>query len=507
MKKLIEELIQFGLDKNMINRFDTFVVRNELFTLLKVSEPYEGENLDRYDEPSSLLNKILDKAVESGLIDDSLVNRDILDAKIMSKLMPRQGELTRTFYNKVDNESVEAATDYFYDLSKNSNYIRMDRVSKNKYFKVGTEFGDLEITINLSKPEKDPKDIEAAKHAKASNYPKCFLCIENIGYEGRINHPARANHRVIPLSLNNENWYLQYSPYVYYNEHAIVFNEKHIDMKINRDSFVRLLDFVDKFSHYFIGSNADLPLVGGSILSHDHFQGGNHFFPMEMAPSIMEFNNKDFEGIKFSFIKWPLSVIRVEGEDKEKIVNAANYIFENWCDYSDESVSVKSHSELEGELVRHNTVTPIARKKDGKYILSLTLRNNRKSDEYPFGIFHPHEEIHHIKKENIGLIEVMGLAVLPKRLDDNSQFFVDVLCGRVEIESIKDNHHYEWLKELKENNPNIQSDEEALEIARNGIGNVFGEGLKHCGVFKQDEEGKKALVRFMNSIGFELVQE
>ncbi len=505
MKKLIEELIQFGLNKNMINRFDTFVVRNELLTLLKVSEPYEGNDLDEYDEPSSLLNRILDEAVKNGIIEDTQVNRDILDAKIMSKLMPRQSELTRTFYNKVDSESVQSATDYFYDLSKNSNYIRMDRVSKNKYFKVPTEFGDLEITINLSKPEKDPKDIEAAKHMKASNYPKCFLCIENIGYEGRINHPARANHRVIPISLNKENWYFQYSPYVYYNEHAIVFNEKHIDMKISKDSFVRLLDFVDKFPHYFIGSNADLPLVGGSILSHDHFQGGNHFFPMEMAPSVMEFTNKEFEGITFSFIKWPLSVIRVVGENKEKLIEAANYIFEEWRDYSDESVGIKSHSNINVETVRHNTVTPIARKKDGKYILSLTLRNNRKDEKHPFGIFHPHEEIHHIKKENIGLIEVMGLAVLPKRLDDNTEFFVDVLMGRIDLESIKENHHYDWLKTLKENNPNPQNDEQALKVVQNGIGEVFCEGLKHCGVFKLDEIGKKALVQFMNEIGFDLV--
>ncbi len=506
MKKLIEELIQFGLDKNMINRFDTFVVRNELFTLLNVSEPYENGNLDRYDEPASLLNKMLDKAVENGLIEDSGVNRDILDAKIMSKLMPRQSELTRSFYSKLDNESVESATDYFYELSKNSNYIRMDRVSKNKYFKVATEFGDLEITINLSKPEKDPKDIEAAKHAKASNYPKCFLCIENIGYEGRINHPARANHRVIPLSLHGENWYLQYSPYVYYNEHAIIFNEKHIDMKINKESFERLLDFVDKFPHYFIGSNADLPLVGGSILSHDHFQGGRHVFPMDLADKIYSFASPDIDGVSVSFLNWPLSVIKLEGKDRSMLTAVADLIYNEWSDYDDESIMVLSHSDKDGERVRHSTVTPIARKNDdGTYVLYLTLRNNRKTNEYPFGIFHPHEEIHHIKKENIGLIEVMGLAVLPKRLDDNTPFFIDVLRNRVELDSIKENHHYEWLKALEKNNPEIGSDEKALEIVRNGIGEVFCEGLRHCGVFKLDDKGKKALVQFMNSIGFELV--
>ncbi len=504
LNKLIEELIWFGLSKNMIEDEDTYVVRNELFTLLNVSEPYELDDLHKYDSIAQLLNKILDAAVEQGIITDSLVNRDILDAKIMSKLMPRQSELAKTFYAKAKDESIEAATDYFYELSKNSNYIKMDRVSKNKYFTVDTQFGELEITINLSKPEKDPKDIEAAKHAKSVNYPKCFLCIENIGYEGRINHPARANHRVVPVDLDGDRWYLQYSPYVYYNEHAICFSKKHEDMKIGRKTFEKLLAFVEQFPHYFLGSNADLPIVGGSILSHDHFQGGNHFFPLEKADTLFEFTNSHFKNTTFSFVKWPLSVIKVVGKDKEEVIEASNFIYEKWRDYDDESACILSHSEVDGERVRHNTVTPIARKDaDGNFVVLLTLRNNRRSEKHPLGIFHPHEEIHHIKKENIGLIEVMGLAVLPKRLDDDHDMFVDVLTGKVDVETMKENHHYDWLKSLVEKYGKVEQ-QKAGKIANDEVGKVFCEGLTHCGVFKQDETGIDAFKKFVTSVGFEL---
>ncbi len=502
LNKYIEELIDFGLRKNMIEPVDSYVVRNDLFTLLNVNEPYTGTDLDVYDEPYSILNKILNSAVQNGIIEDSLVNKEILDAKIMSKFMPRESELARTFYDIIANEGEKAATDYFYELSKNSNYIKVDRVSKNKYFTVDTEFGEMEITINLSKPEKDPKDIEAAKHMKSANYPKCFLCIENAGFEGTLNHPARANHRVIPVDLNAENWYLQYSPYVYYNEHAICFNEHHVEMKISKDSFKRLCDFVEKFPHYFMGSNADLPIVGGSILSHDHFQGGNHIFPLDKAPKIMEFTHKDFDGVEFSYIKWPLSVIKLSSTDKDKIVEAANFIFENWCEYSDEEVDILASSEIDGEKIRHNTVTPIARMEGGKYIMSLALRNNRRSDEHPYGIFHPHDEIHHIKKENIGLIEVMGLAVLPKRLDDDDELFVSVLTGDKDVESLKDNHHYDWLKSLVDKYGGLK-EENAKKAVNYEIGQVFTNGLVHCGVFKQDETGRAAFVKFMSSLGFE----
>ncbi len=501
LNKYVEELLNYGIRKNMIEPVDKYVVRNEIFSLLGIDEPYLNSDLDVYDEPEEILSKIIYGALQNGLIEDSQVNKEILEAKIMSKLMPRQSELARTFYDILANEGEMAACDYFYELSKNSNYIRMDRVARNKYFTVDTDFGEMEITINLSKPEKDPKDIEAAKHAKASNYPKCFLCIENIGFEGRINHPARANHRVIPISLNAENWYLQYSPYVYYDEHAICFYEHHVDMKICRETFIRLCDFVEKFPHYFLGSNADLPLVGGSILSHDHFQGGNHIFALDKAESILEFASDDFKDVNFEFIKWPLSVIRISSTDKNKVIEASDYIFNHCKDYSDESLSILANS-IDGEVItRHNTVTPIARMKDGKFVMNLALRNNRKSEDFPFGIFHPHEEIHHIKKENIGLIEVMGLAVLPKRLDDDNEIFVSVLSGVKDLNDLKDNHHYEWLKTLKEKYGKLNEDG-AKKAVNYEIGQVFAEGLVHCGVFKQDENGKEGLIRFMKSMGF-----
>ena len=422
--KLIEELLIFGLNHRMIDDLDVPQVRNQLLTLLKVAEPYEGGVAYEVEEtPVRILNELIAEAVASGLIEDSMTEKGILDAKIMAQLMPRQSELNRLYNDIKEKDGAEAATDYYYHLSQMSNYIRTDRIAKNKYWRTDTEYGSLEITINLSKPEKDPKDIEKAKHMPQANYPKCFLCIENVGYEGRVNHPARANHRVLPLTLNNEAWYLQYSPYVYYNEHAIVFKGVHEPMKISKDSFVRLTDYIEAMPHYFIGSNADLPIVGGSILSHDHFQGGHHRFPMVDAKTIGVYKSGKYKDVTVKMIEWPLSVVRLSSKNKEALVDMAYEIFTSWKEYSDETVGIHSYSDVDGEKVPHNTVTPIARVNDeGDFEIDLALRNNRRSEEHPDGIFHPHTHLHHIKKENIGLIEVNW--VWPYCLQDWTRIWV-----------------------------------------------------------------------------------
>ncbi len=502
LNKYIEELLLYALNKGMIAREDIVLSRNELFALLKVREPYDGDDLDEYTRPNELLNKIIDIAVSKGLLENTISNRDILDAKIMSKLLPRQSEIKRIFDTIKKESGTDKAVGYFYELSKSSNYIRMDRISKNKYFTVQSEFGDIEITINLSKPEKDPRDIEAARNQVSSSYPKCFLCYENVGFEGRVNHPARSNHRVLPVCLNNEQWYFQYSPYVYYNEHAIVFFEEHIPMKITKKTFRRLLEFVKQFPKYFIGSNADLPLVGGSILSHDHFQGGRHTFAMDRAKKLFYFKHDDYKDVEISFVKWPLSVIRLESSNVDHLVALSNHIFDKWCVYDDELSHIKSSSIVDGVSVRHNTITPIARMTNkGLFKVDLALRNNVKNDKYPYGVFHPHEEIHHIKKENIGLIEVMGLAVLPKRLDDDMDSLVSVMTGKTSIDSFRENHHFDWIKALLAKS-GVVNEQEAVEIINKGIGEAFIEGLRHCGVFKQNDAGFKGVKKFMTSIGF-----
>lgn len=499
--ELIEELLQFGIYHNMIEDLDIPQVRNQLLYILGIEEPsISGKNYSIDEYPVSILNRLIEDAVTRGIIKDSLSEKDILDARIMAQLMPRQSELNSKYNHIKMSKGINHATDYFYNLSKLSNYIRTDRIAKNRYWKTETSYGDLEITINLSKPEKDPKDIAAAGKAKQSNYPKCFLCLENVGYVGHVNHPARSSHRVLPLTLNNEKWYFQYSPYVYYNEHAIIFKGAHEPMKISRDSFVRLTDFTEAMPHYFIGSNADLPIVGGSILSHDHFQGGNHRFAMVNAKKLKEYTHSDYQDINISMVEWPMSVIRVSSKNKESIVEYATNTLKLWREYSDSSVDIISHSEINGERVPHNTITPIARKNDeGLFEVDLVLRNNRCDKDHPDGIFHPHKHLHHIKKENIGLIEVMGLAILPPRINSDMAILSEVLQGKKSIDFVKNemSNHYEWFLDIKNKVGSEVSEEKAEKVLKDGVGQRFAEVLECAGVFKQDSMGLEAFDKFI----------
>ncbi|MBC7960831.1 MAG: UDP-glucose--hexose-1-phosphate uridylyltransferase [Vallitaleaceae bacterium] len=495
----IEKLLLFGLKHKMLQIWDLPQIRNQLLDLLCLVAPYEGESLkSSNDTLTELLKELLDEAAARGLIKDNVTERDLLDAKIMAQLLPRQSEVIREFYQIQEAQGKEAATDYFYALSQNSNYIRMDRIAKNRHWMTQTEFGNFEITINLSKPEKDPAEIAAERNTPQLNYPKCLLCLENVGYAGRLNHPGRSNHRVIPITLDEQQWYIQYSPYVYYNEHAIIFSEAHRPMTISKKSFKRLLDFVDLFPHYFIGSNADLPIVGGSILSHDHFQGGHHTFPMEVAKVLKHYVNPNYEGIDIQMIKWPLSVIRLESTNQDSLIELANHILELWRNYSDEDADILAFS----AEVPHNTITPIARKnRAGRFELDLTLRNNRTTTEHPGGIFHPHEHLHHIKKENIGLIEVMGLAVLPPRLKDEMTLIEKILTGDVSFEEamLDDTliKHELWAKMLVENYGTNCSPAKATEAIQEAVGLKFSQVLECSGVYKQTEQGLASFEKFI----------
>ena len=426
IQERILELTEYGLVTGLVEPQDKRFTINRLLELFHIDE-LEDEVTAAYEKRTpmtqesaeealpQILAEMLDYAAEQMLIPDNTITyRDLFDTKIMSMLVPRPSEVVRRFYDLYEKESPQAATDYFYKLSRDTDYIRRYRVKKDLKWTADTEFGTLDITINLSKPEKDPKAIAAAKLAKQSGYPKCLLCKENEGYAGRINHPARQNHRIIPVTINQSDWFFQYSPYVYYNEHCIVFNANHTPMKIERATFGKLLDFVQQFPHYFVGSNADLPIVGGSILSHDHFQGGHYEFAMAKAPVEREITFKGYEDVKAGIVKWPMSVIRISATDKDRLIDLADKILLAWRGYTDEAAFV--YAETDGEP--HNTITPIARRRGDAYELDLVLRNNITTEEHPLGVYHPHAKLHHIKKENIGLIEVMGLAVLPARLKD-----------------------------------------------------------------------------------------
>ncbi|OCL28746.1 galactose-1-phosphate uridylyltransferase [Orenia metallireducens] len=504
----IEKLLSYGLEKGLLNKWDLVPTRNAIMDLLQLSEPYP-QKLDYKveDSPQSILNKLVDYAAKEGLLEaDTITYRDLFDTKIMGLLMPRQSEVVSNFWTRAE-DNIKDATDYFYALSQDSNYIRKDRIAKNMHWLAETNYGDLEITINLSKPEKDPKAIAAAKKMQQSSYPKCFLCFENVGYPGRVNHPARQNHRVIPINLNNQQWFLQYSPYVYYNEHSIVFSAKHEPMCIDRDTFINLLDFVEQIPHYFLGSNADLPLVGGSILSHDHFQGGHHSFPMEKAEIETKYLHPNFSEVEAGIVNWPMSVIRLQSKDKKQIIELADLILSNWREYSDLSREIQAFSKKNGEKIPHNTITPIARNQKGIFELDLVLRNNRTSLDYPAGIFHPHQELHHIKKENIGLIEVMGLAVLPGRLKYELGQLEEYLTGE-EIynqKSILDTDiakHAKWIEELLLKYGSKLSKEEAKKVLQKEIGIKFAKVLEHAGVFKQDQKGKEGFDQFLTMVGF-----
>lgn len=493
--KEINNVIEYGIKNNLIDELDKIYIRNKILEVLKlysfeVSEDVEDKEVENIERT---LDNILDWAVEKGLIENNITERDLLDTKIMGVIIPRPSEVIKEF-NRIYKESPIKSTDYYYNLSKKSNYVRTKRVEKDLKWKVETDMGNLDITINMSKPEKDPKEIEKALKIKQESYPKCLLCKECEGYEGRLNYPARGNHRLIPLELNNEEWFLQYSPYVYFNEHSILLKGEHLPMSINKDTFVELLDFTDKFKHYFIGSNADLPIVGGSILTHDHYQCGKYEFAIENAKSIKEFKISGFENVEAAIIKWPLSVIRLRGNNKKELVDLSKVILDKWKKYSDEELDILAFS----DETSHNTITPIARYKNNKFEMDLVLRNNRTSKKYPDGIFHPHKELHHIKKENIGLIEVMGLAVLPSRLKLEIEEIKKYLIGE-EFEEAKVKAHIEWVNEIKQNERSIDVNN-VEDIIKIEIGNVFLEVLKHCGVFKISDSGLQGFEKFINSI-------
>lgn len=492
--KSIKKLVCYGMEKGLFTERDRIYVTNRILEILNLDE-YDCEEEFTNVNLEDTLKELLDFAVEKGLIEDSIVHRDLFDTKLMGAMMPRPSEVTDRFY-ELYKASPKSATDYFYSLSCDSDYIRRYRVEKDIKWVTATEYGDLDITINLSKPEKDPKAIAAAKNAPQAGYPKCMLCRECEGYAGRLNFPARQNHRVIPITINNSDWCFQYSPYVYYNEHCIVFNAKHTPMAINRDTFKKLLDFVKQFPHYFVGSNADLPIVGGSILSHDHFQGGNYTFAMAKAKVEYPLSFEGFRDVEAGILKWPMSVIRLSCPDADRLIELADKILKAWRGYTDESAFI--FAETEGEP--HNTITPIARKKDDRFELDLVLRNNITTKEHPLGVYHPHKELHHIKKENIGLIEVMGLAVLPARLKKEIALLEDAILQNKDIKNDEIlSKHYDWAEEIRAKYDLITK-ENIDKIIKDEIGIVFAKVLEHAGVYKRTPEGISAFKKFAESV-------
>lgn len=488
----IKSLVKYAIDNEMIEKEDEIWAINRICEALKIDSFEESEAKE--SDLEKILAVILDYAVKSGLCEDSVVYRDLFDTKIMGLITPRPSDVIKKFKSLYE-KSPKEATDFYYKLSQDSDYIRRYRIKNDLKWITKTEYGDIDITINLSKPEKDPKAIAAALKMKAASYPKCLLCKENEGYAGRINHPARQNHRIIPMTLANTPFFMQYSPYVYYNEHCIVFNAEHTPMKIDRGAFEKLLDFIELFPHYFIGSNADLPIVGGSILTHEHFQGGNYEFAMAKAPIETEVKFSGFEDVEAGIVKWPMSVIRIASKSKAKLVELADKILTDWRSYTDEESFI--YAETDGE--KHNTITPIARMRNGKFEFDLVLRNNITTEECPLGYYHPHPEYHHIKKENIGLIEVMGLAVLPSRLKNEMALIKDAMLSGKNIASIEAiASHKEWA-EMIMNKYDINEDN-CEEILQQEIGIVFTSILEQCGVYSRDEEGKKGFIKFIESV-------
>lgn len=505
IEKSIVKLMQYGLATGLIAREDRRYMVNHILELLKIDAisdealaqvmEFDGEDKSVVDQLEDILSDICDYAYENGLMEENSIGyRDLFDTKVMGLLVDRPAHVIEKFWQDYREDPVKA-TDAYYKFSQDTDYIRRYRIRKDMKWVAPTQYGDLDITINLSKPEKDPKAIAAAKLAKQTAYPKCQLCMENEGYAGRLDHPARENHRIIPVTINGSPWGFQYSPYVYYNEHCIVFNSQHVPMKIERATFAKLFDFVKQFPHYFVGSNADLPIVGGSILSHDHFQGGHYEFAMAKAPVEREISFAGFEDVKAGIVKWPMSVIRISGPDTERLIELADKILAAWRGYTDESAFI--FAETDGEP--HNTITPIARKRGDQYELDLVLRNNITTEEHPLGVYHPHAELHHIKKENIGLIEVMGLAVLPARLKGE----IEGLCRAIVAgEDLRKDEalakHADWVDELKKTYTFTADNVE--EILKKEIGIVFMKVLEHAGVYKCTEEGRQAFLRFVDSV-------
>ena len=493
--KYIKQLTEYGIQKGLMEETDRIYVTNLLLDALGLDGYEEPDSIDEHAALEETLKGLLDYACEHKLIGDSVVERDLLDARLMNCLLPRPSQVIARF-QELYQESSKKASDYFYQFSQDTDYIRRYRICKDMKWVVESPYGEIDITINLSKPEKDPKAIAAAKLAKQSGYPKCLLCRENEGYAGNLNHPARENHRIIPLTIDGNQWGFQYSPYVYYNEHCIVFNGEHTPMKINRAAFCKLFDFVKWMPHYFIGSNADLPIVGGSILSHDHFQGGNYQFAMAKAPIEEYVKIPRFEDVEAGIVKWPLSVIRLRSQDSSRLVDLGDYILQCWRAYTDEEAFVlaKTGDEL------HNTITPIARKNGDMYELDLALRNNITTKEHPLGVYHPHKELHHIKKENIGLIEVMGLAVLPARLKTEMEGLADAILNKKDIRADETlEKHADWAEEFLPGYPKI-NEENVMDILKAEIGKVFVKVLEDAGVYKNTPEGRQAFHRFLNTL-------
>ena len=483
-------LVNYGLSKGLIEPCDQTYITNQLLMTMGLDsfEPEEAPAMELED----ILAGLLDDAVARGVCADNITARDLFDTKLMGVLTPLPREV-RAKFAALYAENPQKATDWYYTFSQDTDYIRRYRIKKDLRWKTETEYGALDITINLSKPEKDPKAIAAAKSAPQSGYPKCQLCPENEGYAGRMNHPARENHRIIPITVAGADWYLQYSPYVYYNEHCIVFNSRHTPMVIDKAAFSKLLDFVTLFPHYFVGSNADLPIVGGSILSHEHFQGGHYSFPMELSPVERDVTFAGFADVKAGIVKWPMSVIRLDSPDKDRLVELADKILTAWRGYTDEAAFI--FAETDG--VPHSTITPIARRRDGNYELDLVLRNNITTAEHPLGVYHPHAELHHIKKENIGLIEVMGLAVLPARLKGElAELEQAILSGSPLTGELE--KHAPWVEELKTRY--TFTAENTASILREEVGQVFAKVLEHAGVYGRNEAGQAAFQRFIDYV-------
>ncbi|MDO4633551.1 MAG: UDP-glucose--hexose-1-phosphate uridylyltransferase [Eubacteriales bacterium] len=491
----IKALVQYGLQTGLLPECEKHYAVNQLLEVFGEKE-YQDVELEEVQEPlAAILERLCDEAVRRELLEDSIVCRDLFDTKLMNCLTPRPAQMIDTFWKHYET-SPQEATDYYYDFSCNTNYIRRDRIAKDRKWKVDSAYGKIDITINLSKPEKDPKAIAMARNAVASSYPKCLLCPENVGYAGSITHPARQNHRIIPIRIADTDWGFQYSPYVYYNEHCIVFCQQHVPMAINRQTFRKLFDFVKQFPHYFLGSNADLPIVGGSILSHDHFQGGHYTFAMEEAEVEKYFTVPGFEDVEAGIVHWPLSVIRIRHKDTDRLIELADHILKNWRGYTDEEAFI--FAETDGEP--HNTITPIARFKNGMYELDLALRNNITTEEHPLGVYHPHAELHHIKKENIGLIEVMGLAVLPARLQGEMQELAKALLAGEDLTKNEQlAKHAEWAAELVKAHSEL-NEENVTEILQEEIGKVFVRVLEDAGVYKTTEQGRERFMRFINTL-------
>ena len=497
----IKLLLAYGLKNDLIGKYDEIIARNEIIALLNLEEWKDTDISSKIipEYPNEILKNICNWAVENKIIEDTIAVRDLFDTKIMGKITPSATHVIDKFIKISNLGGIEKATNNYYEFAQKTNYIRTDRIAKNMHWYSNTEYGNMEITINLSKPEKDPRDIAKERLLPPSSYPKCLLCYENVGYTGRLNHPARQNHRVLPFFLEGEEWFLQYSPYVYYNEHAIVFSGKHRPMKINREAFNRITSFVEQVPHYFVGSNADLPIVGGSILSHDHYQGGHHEFPMAKSPIERAITFKGFEDVEAGIVKWPMSVIRIKSSDRKKLVDLSVKILDNWRKYNDESLDIIAFS---GDTP-HNTITPIGRRRGKDFELDLVLRNNRTNEKYPLGIFHPHEDVHNIKKENIGLIEVMGLAVLPGRLKEELEILEKYMLEPDFKTKIKNDpkvvKHLEWAINIQEKHVKITS-ENIKTILKDEIGVTFSRVLEDAGVYKRNNEGEKGLLRFIEYI-------